>query len=340
MKKLTSLMLALLMLMSFAVTASAAQMDANGGIQVAISTDADAYFEAEPIEITVQVKNNNSFDVKNIAVETILPDGLHAAKGEDANARINLAAGEMKKICLTAYADRIPDLPSYGRPDKNDKHHNSDKGSCDNLESDECLPTDPCDKDCAGDECLPTDECKKDKECDKEGTCKGDGSCDKDCYCKQPCTGDSFNAFLWIAVLMFAVAAGVLVLKGNKKAIETLCVVFCLLMALAVIPVDTLAASNSVVVDTVVQVGYYDYTIKAKVSFDLGGKTPAEVATTASAEEEYFEDAGESLPVDGPAPEAEATTSVLEAGFEALSGALSGLVEDGTAEKLAALFSK
>lgn len=337
MKKLTSLMLALLMLMSFAVTASAAQMDANGGIQVAISTDADAYFEEEPIEITVQIKNNNSYDVKNIAVETVLPDGLHAAEGEEANARINLAAGEMKKICLTAYADRIPDLPSYGRPDKGNKDESS---SCDNLESDECLPTDPCDKDCAGDECLPTDECKKDKESDKEGICKGDGTCDEDCYCKQPCTGDSFNAFLWIAVLMFAVAAGALVLKGNKKAIKTLCVVFCLLMALAVIPVDTLAVSNSVVVDTVVQVGYYDYTIKAKVSFDLGGKTPVEVSTTAPAEEEYFEDAGESLPVDGPAPKAEATTSVLEAGFEALSGALSGLAEDGTVDKLVEMFSK
>ncbi len=355
MKKITSIMLALLMLLSFAVTASAAGTATKDGLSVAITSNADAYFEEEPIAISVKVKNNNDFAVKNIAVETLIPEGLHAAKGESTTAKFNLDAGETKTICLTVYADRIPDLPVCDKDDnKGDKKPGKEEDpNCNeynDLEGEGCLPTDECNRgDCADDECLPTDECDKDKDCDKKGECKGDGTCDEDCYCKQPCTGDSFNAVIWIAVLMFAVAGGALVLKGNKKAIKTLCVVFCLLMALAIIPVDTLAANSSIVVDRTVQVGAYDYIVKAKVTFDIGKKAPVVVAPTTEAPEieedivvdfeeleepdEYYEEAATTT-----VPAVEGTTSVLDAGIDMISGVVSDLEADGTLDKIIDMF--
>lgn len=341
MKKITSLLLALLLILSFAITASAAGTAAKSGIQVAISSNADAYFEEEPIKITVKVKNANKFAVNDVAVATVLPDGLHLEKGASQSLKFNLAAGESKSVKFIAYADRVPDLPSCEKPGKpakpNDCNTNPTKSNFGELEGEGCLPTDA---ECAGDDCLPTDDCKKpSKDCDKKEKCKGDGTCDETCYCKQPCTGDSFNAFLWVVVLMFAVAAGVLVLKGNKKAIKTLCVVFCLLMALAVIPVDTLAAAEAIVVDTTVQVGAFDYTVKAKVAFDLGGKAPVNNVPAPAQTTTALASANDALPeVATTAPVAQATTSVLEAGFEAISGVFSGLEEDGTMDKIIGLF--
>lgn len=366
MKKITSLMLALMMLLSFAITASAADTGAKNGISVAIATNADAYFEEEAVKVTITVKNNNSKAVKDIAVETLLPEGLYASKGQSTNAKFSLEAGETKTIRLEVYADRVPDLPVYGKdnhkgdkgPHKGDKAPDKNANEYNDLEGEGCLPTDM--NDCAGDECLPTDECNKDKPCDKkEDTCKGDGTCPEDCYCKQPCTGDSFNAFLWIAVLMFAVAAGVLVLKGNKKAIKTMCLAFCVLMALAVIPVDTFAASEAIVVDTTVQIGYYEYTIKAKVSFNGGsssgmGSAPETTAPSTEWEEDVtfvpdlgdgdFIEEDEVMTTVAPAPtqapdfEVETTASMLDSGLSAFADVISGMTEDGTVDKLIEMF--
>lgn len=374
MKKITSLMLALMMLLSFAVTAHAADTATKNGISATIATNVDAYFEDEAVTVTITVKNNNSNAVKDVAVETLLPAYLRAGKGQNTNSKFNLAAGETKTIRLEVFADRPSDLPPYGyeghrgnkAPDKNANEYND-------LEGDGCLPTEECKKhnDCAGDECLPTDECNKDKECDKKkDTCKGDGTCPEDCYCNQPDTGDGFNAFLWIAVLMFAVAAGVLVLKGNKKAIKTMCLAFCVLMVLAVVPVDTFAANDAIVVDKTIQIGYYEYTIKAKVSFNGGssngvGDAPVTMAPTTAApaedweedltfapdlDEEFEEDY--TVPVDGPRPavtapvettaplttqapdfEVETTASMLDSGLSAFADVISGMTEDGTVDK-------
>lgn len=364
MKKITSLMLALMMLLSFAITASAANAGTKNGLSVAIGTNADAYFEEEAVKVTITVKNNNSKAVKDITAETLLPEGLYAAKGQSTNAKFSLDAGETKVIRLEVYADRAPDLPSPGKDNhKGDKDHGKDNHKGDkapdknangynDLEGDGCLPTDVCDKhnDCAGDNCLPTDECKKpEKDCDKKDKCKGDGTCPDDCYCKQPCTGDSFNAVLWIAVLMFAVAAGVLVLKGNKKAIKTMCLMFCVLMALAVIPVDTFAANDTIVVDTTVQIGYYEYVIKAKVCFNGGsssgmGSAPATTAPVTEWEDDvtFAPELGEDdlieedevMTTAAPIIEIEGTTSVLDAGLDALAGAISDMTADGTVDKL------
>ncbi len=364
MKKITSLMLALIMILSFAVTASAANTGAKNGLSVAISTNADAYFEEEAVKVTITVKNNSGKAIKDITAETLLPEGLYASKGQSTNAKFSLAAGETKTIRLEVYADRAPDLPSCDKgdkgphkgdkgPDKGDKKPDKNANDYNDLEGDGCLPTEECKKhnDCAGDDCLPTDECNKDKDCNKkEDTCKGDGTCPDDCYCKQPCTGDSFNAFLWVAVLMFAVAAGVLVLKGNKKAIKTMCLMFCVLMALAVIPVGASAANDVIVVDTTVQIGYYEYIIKAKVSFNGGssngvGSAPETTAPATEWEDDvtFVPDLGEGdfieEDVATTAPVVvETTASPLDAGLDAIAGAISDMTEDGTVDKLIALF--
>ena len=368
MKKITSFMLALLMLLSFAITASAANAGTKNGMSVTIGTNADAYFEDEVVKVTITVKNNNSKAVKDITAEALLPEGLYAAKGQSTNVKFNLDAGETKVIRLDVYADRVPDLPSCDKgpnkgdkgPNKGDKAPDKNVNGYNDLEGEGCLPTEECNKhnDCAGDNCLPTDECNKDKDCNKkEEKCKGDGTCPDDCYCKQPCTGDSFNAFLWIAVLMFAVVAGVLVLKGNKKAIKTMCLMFCVLMALAVIPVDTFAANDTIVVDTTVQIGYYEYVIKAKVSFNGGsssgmGSAPATTVPATEWEDdmEFAPDLGDgdfieedevmttAAPTQAPVIEIEGTTSVLDAGLNALAGAISEMTADGTVDKIIEIF--
>lgn len=352
MKKIASLFLAVLMVLSFAVTASAANEASRDGLQAVILTDDEAYFLDEVVIVSVKVKNNNSFAVKNVSVETLLPDGIVAKNGANQSARFSLKAGETKTVTLPVCAEAIPDLPACNRGDKDNKHDD-----CYDLSGDDCLPTDACSKnDCAGDECMPTDECDKNKhhnkdcdkndcagddcmptdECDKKkGSCKGDGTCDDNCYCKQPCTGDSFNAFLWVVILMFAVAIGVLVLKGNKKAIKMMSLVFCLLMILAVVPANTLAANATFTVDKLITIDDTDYIIAARIAYTIEGADLEDVTVV----EEDVTCAPTAAP-ETPADENTSATSVLKAGFDALAGTFSDLESDGTLDKLFDMFSK
>lgn len=72
-KFLTSVFIVLVITLCFSTVVFAASSD---GLNVTISSDKETYSANETAKITVTVENTNPFEVKNVTIEHIVPDGL------------------------------------------------------------------------------------------------------------------------------------------------------------------------------------------------------------------------------------------------------------------------
>lgn len=64
------------------LNASAASVGTQDGLEVSILTDKDTYTADEEILVSVSIKNTNTYEVKGISIETILPEGLDGEEVE------------------------------------------------------------------------------------------------------------------------------------------------------------------------------------------------------------------------------------------------------------------
>lgn len=77
MKKIASLLFALSLvfcvLLALPLNASAASTGTQDGLEVTITTDKTEYTADEDIQVSVNIKNNNSYKVEDVSIETLLP---------------------------------------------------------------------------------------------------------------------------------------------------------------------------------------------------------------------------------------------------------------------------
>ena len=78
-----------------------AATNTQDGLKVTLTTDKDMYSQSDEIKVNISVENTNSFDVNNVSLESIIPDGLELKKDYSSSATIgNLATGDSYKCEL------------------------------------------------------------------------------------------------------------------------------------------------------------------------------------------------------------------------------------------------
>lgn len=120
-KKLSALFLTVLLLLScMTITAYAAERETQDGLSAVIETDKESYEANEPILVTVIVTNNNSFAMKNVSIESILPASLTIQNGTLKSDTVDLEAGEELTLTFTAVLEKeVPPVtePGTSEPD-------------------------------------------------------------------------------------------------------------------------------------------------------------------------------------------------------------------------------
>lgn len=75
--------------------------DVKDGILVTVSSDKENYNSEDEVNLKITVKNTNDFEVSDIKVENILPDGVSLLSGDISKDNINLQANEENTMNLT-----------------------------------------------------------------------------------------------------------------------------------------------------------------------------------------------------------------------------------------------
>lgn len=101
-KTFAVLLVAVIALFSFSVTAGATEVsNSQDGLVASIISAKDNYKSNENIELVFQVTNTNDFDVENVSLEAIIPDGLTLKSKNDTSIKtVSLKSGESLKLDL------------------------------------------------------------------------------------------------------------------------------------------------------------------------------------------------------------------------------------------------
>jgi len=109
-KKITKLILSMIMLMLLfivnPVKADAATFGSEDGLEVSIETDKDDYSTEDEINVSISVKNTNTYDMKGISIESLLPEGIKVKSGLADKADITILAGEKADIKFVAELEK------------------------------------------------------------------------------------------------------------------------------------------------------------------------------------------------------------------------------------------
>lgn len=88
-----------------------AATNTQDGLKVTLTTDKDTYSQSDEIKVNISVENTNSFDVNNVSLESIIPDGLELKKDYSSSVAIGtLAAGDSYKceLVLQKSGESVP----------------------------------------------------------------------------------------------------------------------------------------------------------------------------------------------------------------------------------------
>lgn len=92
----------------FPVTTFAAEAN-EYGLQVSITTDKKTYSTNEEISLKIVAKNTNEFAVKNVSIESLLPEGLKLKTGQSSKAEtVSLEPGKELELDTIAIQDSKP----------------------------------------------------------------------------------------------------------------------------------------------------------------------------------------------------------------------------------------
>ncbi len=268
MKKTLSVLLALVMticmLMTTAMVASAAETDTKSGIEATLVTDKNAYSSGEDINVTVNVKNTNTYDVNDVSITVELPEGLTLKSGDLSISDVDIAAGE-------TYSKEVVAVKETSTPPTDN-------------------PTDtPTDK--------PTDK-PADTPTDKPSTGNPNTGNNGNGNATSPQTGDNSNIVLWV-VFMMASAAGIfLTVKFRKKATKFLSLFLCVVMVCAIVPTGAFAAEGdtntvNITVDKTITVDGTEIVIKASIACISNDDATDKEDTEITEEDKYILSASE-----------------------------------------------
>lgn len=106
-KKLLTALFGVVMLVSCMTTSVfAAETGTQDGLKAVIQTDKESYAANEDIQITVTVTNTNTFEVKNVSIESLLPDALTLKDGDLKSKTVDLTPGETLSISCVAVLEK------------------------------------------------------------------------------------------------------------------------------------------------------------------------------------------------------------------------------------------
>lgn len=95
-----------LCLSCFGITAFAAETQTQYGLEAMIVTDKEHYQANEEIHVTVTVKNTNDFEVKNVSIESLLPEALTLKDGSTSTKTVDLEPGGTLTLSFTAVKEK------------------------------------------------------------------------------------------------------------------------------------------------------------------------------------------------------------------------------------------
>lgn len=70
------------MMMLFCTGLNVHADEVKDGISVTVSSDKENYSSEDEVKLKITVKNTNDFEVSNIKIENILPDGISLVSGD------------------------------------------------------------------------------------------------------------------------------------------------------------------------------------------------------------------------------------------------------------------
>lgn len=110
-RKILHLFFAVILAFSLLTGMVYAVANTQDGLKAEITTDKEVYEANEEIQVTVKVKNTNSFLIKRVSIEGLLPDELTLEKGNELSKQIEtLNAGETMELTFTAI--KVKEKPS------------------------------------------------------------------------------------------------------------------------------------------------------------------------------------------------------------------------------------
>lgn len=251
MEKLTAIILTLLTVVSFAITAHAAEITQDG-IEIGLVTDKAAYSADESITATVTVTNTNDFAVTDVSLQSITPEGYQIASGSEDLKQIEMLNAKESVVLTVTYApNRTPDTDA-------DNTNQNVSGDSENNNPSPSAPNN-----------------SNADQGDHNGTPSSGGTI-QDNSVSSPQTGDSTNIMLYI-VLMSVSGIGIVatLLIGKKKRKALLSIMLCALMigsSVSVMPAyaaESDSTARSAEISTAIKVDNKDITISAKVNYNL-----------------------------------------------------------------------
>ena len=259
MKKIAKIFLplALWVCLFFTLTfnASAASLEKQDGLEVTITTDKTEYTADEDIQVSVSIKNTNSYKVEDVSIETLLSEGLVLKSGNISKMAIDVEANKSYSTSVFAQLSGNLENIEETKPEETaTQNNNATKPSQTGT--------------------VPTNT-----------TQTGNNSIGS------PKTGDITKIIFGIVLLIAVVVAIIFKLK-HKKAAQVLSIFLCFAMALTVLPISAFAAQsdeNTIEVDTKAKVDGKQFTLTAKVIYKLPEKNkPTQPENPSEADKYYF----------------------------------------------------
>ncbi|MCM1132382.1 MAG: DUF11 domain-containing protein [Ruminococcus flavefaciens] len=115
-----------LMMLLFCTGLNVHAEEVKDGISVTVSSDKKNYSSEDEVKLKIMVKNTNDFEVSDIKIENILPDGISLISGDISKDNINLKANEetimnlsVKKVSTGQTATTINTINNSDNSEKN-----------------------------------------------------------------------------------------------------------------------------------------------------------------------------------------------------------------------------
>lgn len=290
-KKIIAVFLGVLLLIScLTATVFAAETNTQDGLTAVIQTDKENYSANEDIHITVTVTNNNSFEVKNVSIESFLPDTLTLKDGDLKSKTLDLQSGETLTLACVVILEKEEQSSSENETSEPtteettteitettetatetteqitdetstapDTTTSETEESNSETETDDILPIEP-----------STNESNPDATTE---------SVSQESNPTSPDTGDNspFVKLLIALIIAMAIIAAYIIItkKNNKKATKVISLILC--SAIAISSVATIgfikvgaeeSNTQNFTVDKTITVDGRNYTINVNVSYD------------------------------------------------------------------------
>lgn len=240
------------------------------GLEVVLTTNKENYEINEPIEVTVTIKNTNNYEVLNISIENILPDGYELYEDETSVKQIDvLESGETIDLVTKFVPKRTDeDKPSKGNDEGNKSENNGDgkvKATV-NANSSNSKPNDTY----TSSNVSANSTGSNNNSANNTGSGNSNTTNSKGITAAK--TGDNSNIIFW-AILMI-VSIVILLLSKNKNLVKkALSIFLCFIIVSSSIIYPTIevhaATSRNISVSQTVSVESSQLTLSAKIAYKI-----------------------------------------------------------------------